>query len=296
MRAVIIVNPKSGLSTGPAGVHASRRDRAAAWAKRTGIAVEVIETASRGHGAELASSFTTAGVDRVVVWGGDGTVNEAAGPLIGTGTALGIIPGGSGDGLVRSMKLPRDPETALRLALQGKPRPIDVGWLGTRHFLNIAGVGFDAEVARRFNLRKVRGTRGYITEGLKVVWSYGCESCEIIVDGRKFAGAHFMAAFANGREYGSGLVIAPDADPSDGWFDMVIVSGGGPLRQLWRSRRLGYRRTSPAEGITRDRVKAALIIINGERLCCHVDGETFDASGELEVRMKPGSLQIVSES
>jgi len=292
MRAVIIVNPKSGLSTGPAGLHASRRERVAEWARRAGVAAEVIETTSRGHGAELAASFAAAGVDRVIVWGGDGTVNEAAGPLIGTKTALGIVPGGSGDGLVRSMKLPRDPETALRLALKGTARPIDVGWLGTRHFLNIAGVGFDAEVARRFNSRKIRGTRGYMVESLKAVWRYSCDACEITVDDRQFSGPHFMVAFANGREYGSGLVIAPEADVSDGWFDMVLVSGGGPIRQLWRSRRLGYRRTSPAEGIVRDRVRGA--VIKGERLCCHADGETFEATGELQVKMKAGGLQVIS--
>src|ERR1043165_5996557 len=98
MRVAIIVNPRSGLSTGPAGLHASRRDRVLTWAKHAGVDAEVIETASRGHGAELAASFAAAGIDRVVAWGGDGTVNEVAGPLIGTGTALGIIPGGSGDG------------------------------------------------------------------------------------------------------------------------------------------------------------------------------------------------------
>ena len=182
----------------------------------------------------------------------------------------------------------------MRLALTGKSKPIDVGWLAGRHFLNIAGVGFDAEVARRFNARKSRGTRGYLVEGLSLVASYACRTYRIklTAGSQEFNGPHFLVAFANGREYGSGLVLAPDADPSDGWFDMVVVAGGGPIRQLWRSRRLAFRRTSAAEGVFRDRVQAASI--EGDHLCCHVDGEPFEAHGLVEMRIEPAALNVVT--
>ena len=113
----------------------------------------------------------------------------------------------------------------MRLALTGQPRPIDVGWLAGRHFLNVAGIGFDAEVARRFNQRHKRGTAGYLAESLSLVWSYACQDYRITIGAgeRTFSGPHFLAAFGNGREYGSGIVIAPDADPSDGWLDAVPV-------------------------------------------------------------------------
>jgi diacylglycerol kinase family enzyme len=87
-------------------------------------------------------------------------------------------------------------------------------------------------------------------------------------------------------------VIAPDADPSDGRLDTVIVAGGGPLRQLWRSRRLWFRRASPANGVWRGRVQTALV--SGPRLVCHVDGETFEASGEIPIRVDPGALLVAS--
>ena len=107
---------------------------------------------------------------------------------------------------------------------------------------------------------------------------------------KEFDGPRFVIAFANGREYGSGLAIAPEADPSDGWLDTVIVKGGSPLRQLWRSRRLGWRPMHPAEGVWRGRIREASIA--GTRLVCHVDGEPFETSGEISIRLDPGALLV----
>lgn len=263
------------------------------WLQSAGVPAKVEETTHAGHAAELAARAATEHVKRVIVWGGDGTVNEAAGALFGTVSALGIIPGGSGDGLARSLGLPRDPEAALRLALTAEPKPIDAGWLAGRHFVNIAGVGFDAEVAHRFQSRTSRGTRGYLSIGLSLVWSYPCADYEIQMDAgvAAFSGPQFMVAFANGREYGSGFVIAPEASPSDGWFDTLVVAGGGPIRQLWRSRRLGFRPMAPAEGVWRGRVKSASIA--AARLICHVDGEPFEAGGRIELTMRPGALKMI---
>ena len=293
MRAAIIINPRSGLKKTHNTADGTRLVRAKRWAESAGVRADIEETTRSGHAEELAAKAVAAGVDRIVAWGGDGTVNEVAGALFGTVAALGIVPGGSGDGLARSLGLPRDPEHAMRVALTGKSKPIDVGWLAGRHFLNIAGAGFDAEVARRFNVRKSRGTRGYLAESLSLMWSYSCGTYRIklTAGGQEFNGPHFLVAFANGREYGSGLVIAPDADLSDGWFDMVLVAGGGPVRQLWRSRRLAFRRMSPAEGVLRDRVKGASI--EAERLCCHVDGEPFEAHGLVELRLESGALNVI---
>ncbi|HXT69107.1 MAG TPA: diacylglycerol kinase family protein [Vicinamibacterales bacterium] len=296
MRIAIIINPRSGLAKSHRTAAGTRVECAARWAASMGVTAEVEVTTHAGHAAELAAGFLATGVDRVVAWGGDGTVNETAGPLLGSRVAFGIVPGGSGDGLARSLGLPRDYEAAMRVALTAVPRPMDAAWLAGRHFLNIAGIGFDAEIAERFSLRQTRGTRGYVAESLRSVWTYACEGYRISVRGEptarpmEFNGPHFVIAFANGREYGSGLAIAPEADPSDGWLDAVIVKGGSPLRQLWRSRRLGWRPMSPAEGVWRGRVREASI--TGARLVCHVDGEPFETSGEVSVRLDHGALLV----
>jgi diacylglycerol kinase (ATP) len=226
----------------------------------------------------------------VIAWGGDGTINEAAGPLIGGGVELGIVPSGSGDGLARGLGLWRPAEAALAVAISQPARAIDVGMLGDRHFLNIGGIGFDAAVAAAFNNRSKRGHAGYLADSLFGVWSYKSRAYTVEVEGERFDGRRFVVAFANCREYGNGLVMVPNADPTDGRLDLVMVAGGSAFRQFWRARRLSFRRLAPAEGVRRGRITAASV--TGEFLQCHVDGQPFEASGTLDVGVRPGAIRV----
>lgn len=255
-----------------------------------GIDTEVVATTGPGHAAELAAEYVANGYDRIAIWGGDGTINEAAGPIVGSNTALGIIRGGSGDGLSRSLRLPADPFDAVRTALCAEARPVDVGLLGGRHFLNIAGIGFDAEVARRFHRRTRRGIHGYVEEAIGTLFSYRCASYAVSAAGRTFTGPRFVVAFGNGREYGNGFVLTPEARCDDGWLDMVVVEAGSVLGTLWKARRLAFRRMAPAAGVWRGLVKEA--VVRGDRLVAHVDGEPFEATGKLEIRIRPGAIRV----
>lgn len=285
----VIINPVSGAGGRRATAGAERRRLAERGARTAGIDVEIALTEYRGHAAALAAGFAARDMD-IVAWGGDGTINEAAGPLIGTQTTLGVVPSGSGDGLARSLKVPLATDDALRVALTGQASAMDVGYLGDRHFLNIGGIGFDAAIAVRFNQLATRGVSGYLTSGLRLVWSYVANHYRVELGDTVMEGEKFLIGFANGREYGNGIVLAPDAAVSDGWLDVVIVDGGSPLRQLWRARRLGVGRHRPTHGLHRTRVRNARV--SGDRMLCHVDGETFEASGVIEVRVAPGALRI----
>src|SRR5262245_56752694 len=145
--SIVIINPISGARGHRVGSSEARRTIAERVARAHGRAIDVAITTGRGHGAELARAAVARGADRVIAWGGDGTVNEIAGPLIGSRTAFGIVPSGSGDGFARGVGLSRDPERAVAAALTAPARALDVGWLAGRHFLNIAGIGFDAVIA-----------------------------------------------------------------------------------------------------------------------------------------------------
>ncbi len=238
----------------------------------------------------IASDLVTRGAQVVIAWGGDGTINDAATPLIGTSTPLGIVRSGSGDGLGRALGVPEHPEDAIRQAVSGVAAAIDVGYLGARHFLNVAGIGFDAAVGQRFNAGGRRGQLGYLLKVLETVWTYRAHRYRVRLEHETSDCTRFVVAFANGRQYGGQLMLAPDADPTDGRLDAVIVDDGSPLTQIWRMRRLAFGVRRPAKGIFRYRVREASV--SGERLICHVDGETFEASGELTVRLAPGALRI----
>ena len=292
MSLLLIVNPISG-ARGHRGDSARLRVAIAerVFAERKTEA-EIALTERARHAGELAAAAVARGVDRVVVWGGDGTVNDAAGPMIGTAAALGIVPSGSGDGLARGLGLSRDSEIALRDAIAGTPRPIDVGWIGERHFLNVAGIGFDAAVAHAFNQLGRRGGRAYFTTGLPMVWTYQASHYDIQSDAVTVSGRQFMIAFANGPQYGNGIILCGTARFDDGWLDAVVLADGSPLQQFWRARRLNFRRQAPASGIVRARLTEATV--SGDLLRCHADGETFDASGTLRIRLQPRALRVVS--
>jgi YegS/Rv2252/BmrU family lipid kinase len=290
-RLAIIINPISGRKgrlsrTGVERLALARR----LLAGHPQVHAEIVATTAAGQGGDLSRGFVARGFDVVVAWGGDGTVNEVAGPLIGTTTALGIVPSGSGDGLVGSLGLPRQPDSAIAAALSGRSATMDVGYFGGRHFLNTAGVGFDAAVVASFNAGRRRGIAGYLTRTATMVWRYQPRHYELRLDDEPRAGVHMMIAFANGREYGNGMRVAPQADARDGWLDAVLVEQGRPWRQLWRARRLLFAPHRPASGIAHVRVQSASI--TGERLQCHVDGESFESSGTLGVTLSPRVLRV----
>lgn len=290
MRIGIVINPISGSTGHLAETVTQRMAHARRLIDRPNLEAEIVTTMGRGHAVELSRQFVERGFDVVMAWGGDGTVNEVAGPLIGSRTALGVIPSGSGDGLARSLGLERKPDVAFADALSGQVRAVDVGYLGDRHFLNVAGVGFDAAVADHFNRGRRRGALGYLIRVPTMLWGYTPKAYEVQFDGRDASGVHLLVAFANGREYGNHMMLAPHANPHDGWLDAVIVSGGSPWRQLWRARRLAFSPDRPAAGISRTRVKTA--VVAGAALMCQVDGETFEASGRVDVRIAPAALRV----
>lgn len=289
-RAGVVVNPVSGAAGRQAGAGSARADRARRALAALDVDADVIVTTGPHQAAAIAADLVSRGAEVVIAWGGDGTINDAATPLIGTAIPLGIVRSGSGDGLGRTLGVPEDPDEAIRRAVSGASRAIDVGYLGGRHFLNIAGVGFDAAVGQRFNAGGRRGQLGYVLRVFETVWTYRARRYRVRLEHETSDSTRFVVAFANGREYGGNLTLAPDADPADGWLDTVIVDDGSPLTQLWRMRRLAFGVRKPAKGVFRYRVREASV--SGERLVCHVDGETFEASGELAVRIAPGALRI----
>jgi diacylglycerol kinase (ATP) len=289
-RASVIVNPVAGPDGHRPGVGLARADRARRALSAHGVAGEVVITSGRGQAAALVRDLVTRGAEVVIAWGGDGTINEVAGALIGTATALGIVRAGSGEGLARTLRVPEDPDQAIASAVTGPSRLIDVGYLGDRHFLNVGGIGFDATVAAAFNRGGRRGQLPYLLRTLQALWTYRASRYRLQLEHEASDSTRFLVAFANGSEYGGHLVLSADADPSDGWLDVVIVDDGPAVQQLWRMRRLALSVRRPAEGIFRYRIQHASVA--GDRLVCHVDGETFETSGSIDVRVAPGALRV----
>lgn len=287
-----IINPVSGAGADP---NAARRraELIDAAARARGVDATITLTERAGHAAELGREALARGASSVIVWGGDGTFNEAAGALVGTPVPLGLVPAGSGNGLARALGMPWDPAAAIAVAFDGRPRTIDAGRMAGRFFFNIAGVGFDARVAALFN-RRAKGTRGgwpYIAIGLRE----GCRYCALDYDVRLDGDAHryraLLIAFANGREYGLGARIAPDARLDDGLLDAIVVEERGIVARFWDARHLARGTAHLAPLVTTRKVRHATIESPGE-MEFHVDGEPGRAHDRIEVEVIPGALVI----
>jgi diacylglycerol kinase family enzyme len=118
-----------------------------------GHEVEVVETNRRGHATRIAQDGARRGVDVVVAFGGDGTLNEVATGIAGSASALGVLPGGSTNVFARTLGLPNDPVLAVKLLVRGLDagdlRPIGLGRVNGRYFCFHTGIGYDAAVVRR---------------------------------------------------------------------------------------------------------------------------------------------------
>jgi len=292
MSVAAIINPLSGAGADPRVVErriSFLRDRF----RDTDVDGTIAVTERARHAYELAAAAASAGVDVIIAWGGDGTVNEIGSAIAGSSSALAVIPAGSGNGLAAAIGAPRNPAAAFDVAMRGRTRQIDAGEIDGRLFFNIAGIGFDAEIARRFNTL-ARGNRGmgpYLRIGLQAACTYRAQTYRLRLDGEAFESKALLIAFANGCEYGNKACIAPHACIDDGRLEAVVVNDRSLLSRLWSGRHLALRTAQRARGVTFRSIQEA--VVESERpMEYHVDGEPGQASGPLAVRIRPGLLRV----
>jgi YegS/Rv2252/BmrU family lipid kinase len=289
---VAIVNPISGARASPAAA-ALRAEILHREADRRGLQIDIHLTKRAGHARELAAEADLAGADLVIAWGGDGTINEAGSALLNTKTALGIVPAGSGNGLAAALEVPREPEQALRAVFDGTTHRIDAGTIGGRAFFNIAGIGFDARIAKLFNDRggSRRGGLPYILIGLREGCLYRAAEYTVELDGDRSRVRALLMAFANGREYGLGACIAPEARLDDGLLDAVVVAERSVPVRFWHARHLARGTAHLAPSVVTRRITRA-VVESDRPLEIHVDGEPAAAGGRVEVAILPSALSV----
>jgi diacylglycerol kinase (ATP) len=291
-QAVVVINPLSGR-----GRYDNQIQAHAALARETlaagGFTADVRPTTGAGDARQFAADAARDGADLVVVWGGDGTVNEAASALVHTAVPLAIIPAGSGNGLAADLGIPFAPRRALDVAARGRTIAIDAGQVDECYFFNIAGVGIDAVIAARFAARGLRrrGPLAYLQLSGAELLRYRAQRYDIVLDGVQHAHDAMLLALANGRQYGNRVLIAPGARLDDGLLEVVIVE---PLSLLGIASRLpalfrGTLRSGP--GVTMQAARSIAVRTPGT-IPYHVDGEPRTGHDELIVHTHQGALQV----
>lgn len=301
-RVFLIINPVSGPKR--RGTGAQRVEVATRTLERLGSAGEIRVTERAGHAHELALGAAASGADLVIGWGGDGTINEVAralvqrsdagatSPSVAPAPALGIVPGGSGNGLARDLGIPFDPAKAIEHALRTAPRVIDAAELGDHVFLNVAGIGLDAHVAALVTTRvHHRGLMPYLSAAANDLLRYKPVEYTLEIDGRVTQTTALVLAFANSTQWGFGARIAPGASLSDGQLDVVVVQDLGFVGNALRVPALFLRRIDRQRGIQTHRIRE-ITIRSREPMLFHVDGEVMQGADTLVARVRPAAVRL----
>ncbi|MFN8533632.1 MAG: diacylglycerol kinase family protein [Dehalococcoidia bacterium] len=286
MRCVLIVNPASGTA------READLPEVLAIFEETGWTIDLVRTAGPGDATRVAAEAVDAGFDLVLVCGGDGTVNEALQALVGSRTALGVLPAGTANLLAREMQLPLRAPAAARALVSGGMCEVDVGLAGgRRYFLLFAGIGFDAAVIHAVDSEWKRrvGPLSYVAASAQVVPNFHGARAEIRLDGRRRRRHVLMAVVANTRLFAL-FPLTPRARANDGKLDVVVFHGVGFWTKVGHilAVLLGQHHDSPNV----DQDLASQIDVRGPKpLPVELDGEPWGHT-PMSFSVVPRSLRV----
>ncbi len=296
MNITLLTNPAAR-----AGAHTGAAPQAADRLRAHGLRTTIISGGSAAESTDLLRTAIDLGTDAVVVAGGDGTVNLAIQELAGTGIPLGVIPAGTGNDLAGTLGLKELDATAAADAIAaGATRDIDLARVtradgSTRYFGTVLASGFDSKVNDRANaMRWPRGGSRYniaiLVEFLTLAGiPYEVEL--VLEDGttERIAGDLVMATLGNGRTYGGGIPICPDADPADGLLDVTLVRPAGRLHLLRLLPRVYKGTHTSVPEVSTYRVRSARLSSPG--VTAYADGDPIGAL-PLVIDVVPGALRV----
>lgn len=252
----------------------------------------IVSTEYKGHATELAREYAAKQYDAVIAVGGDGTVNEVGCGLIGTDTALGIIPCGSGNGLARHLGIPMDPFKAVKWLDKSIFTEIDYGMMGDQPFFCTCGVGFDAKVSDSFSKAGSRGVLTYLESIMKEIATYHNETYKLSFDNSSETFEAFFITCANADQWGNNAYIAPTASLQDGILDVIAAHPfnvvDAPLiafqlfnKQIHKNPKVSVRKCRRVT-ITRDSEGPA-----------HYDGEPVMLGKEIHIEIVSRGLKVL---
>ncbi len=161
---------------------------------------------------------------KIIAVGGDGTVTMMANVVSGTDIALGIIPGGSANGMAKELGIPENIDEALKIIAEAVQSPVDLIKINNKDLcLHLSDIGLNAHLIKHFDEGKLRGKLGYALVIIKTLWRKEKMNVVIHTNDNQVKREAFMVALANATMYGTGAVINPEGRIDDGLFEVIIV-------------------------------------------------------------------------
>lgn len=284
MHIHLVVNPKAARGAAGTRIGATIMEFEA-----LGVPVELHQPASAADARSRMRGLASAGAERVVIVGGDGMVHQAVNALADSDTALGIISAGTGNDSARALKLPTDIADACAAALE-EPAAVDLISGPNGLAMTVATLGFGVAVNERADrMRFPRGGQRYSIATLIEMPRLKRHQLTLTLDGVEHEIEANLVAIANTSHFGGGMKIAPDADPTDGMLDVVVIGPAGRavfsalLPTVFSGRHVKSRHVALH--------RAAAVSVAGETLPVRADGEEL-GSTPTELSVRPSCLLV----
>lgn len=251
----------------------------------------IVHTKQRGDATVIAKEYAALGYDAVIAVGGDGTVNEVGCGLIGTETALGILPCGSGNGLARHLGISMDPFKAVKWLDKSTFTHIDYGTIDGHPFFCTCGVGFDATVSEAFANAGSRGLLTYIESILKEIATYKDKQYKLTLDDSNENYESFIVTCANAGQWGNNAYIAPTASLQDGLLDVVVLHPFSVIDAPLMALQLFNKQLDKNRNVTIHKCNS-LTIRRETSGPAHYDGDPVHLGKEINIGIVPKGLKV----
>lgn len=266
-------------------------------------AAEVLVCDKPGQARQWARERSMRADHVVVAVGGDGTVHEVGGGLIGGRASMGVIPTGSGNDFAKMLTSPRDPAAAVAFLAQAPARRCDAGEVyiehadgraGTHYFLNGLGIGFDAAVAEAVNrARFLKGFPAYLAAAVRQLFRYRPPVMSVAFNEVSMTARQFLVALGNGRWAGGRFKLTPEARIDDGWLDLCRADAM-KLRRVLRILPAVFAGRHGRFGEVSMARTRRLVVDCKEGCMVHADGEVLARRAvKIRARVLPGALEVI---
>ncbi len=227
---------------------------------------------------------------KVVAVGGDGTISLVAQQLLGSSIPMGILRGGSANGMAEELKIPEDPSLAIDTILNGRVKECDVIKLNENDIcIHLSDLGLNARIIKYFDKSTFRGMWGYARIFLKILWQGKLMHAHIVADNLNINIPAYMIVIANASKYGTGAVINPEGLTHDGKFELVIVRKISFIEMIKMF--LNNKPFNPKKVETFQATKA--VITTRKEIHFQIDGEYKGKINKVSAEIMPSALNFL---
>ena len=259
--------------------------------KQLSLQIEFVMLKGKNDEELVRSRIKEMKPQKVVAVGGDGTISMVASLLIGTSIPLGMLRGGSANGMATELEIPTDSSAALNIIINGKGRPCDLIQFDKNRFcIHLSDLGLNARLVKYFDKSAIRGMWGYVRFLIKILLEGKPVKAHIRVDDMEKNIPAYMIVFANASKYGTGASINPDGAVGDGKFELVVVRKISFVEFL----KLFLKKTTfnPKKVEVIQTTKAVVTL--KQKTYFQVDGEYIGKINKITASIVPGALLVIA--